>query len=424
MTNDEMRQKLDEAIQLITEVRDEIPNGTPTPPEPAVVFTPEELDEELAGTADTILISNDLVYPKILKITRSVELRAQEIAFAGRASPNDILPKFTAGMLVSADNTLFAGLHFSDVVSDDIVFCQTGIKNTAFSQCCIMGDPVRGNKRGIYMNTSGYIDRCYIDNIKKVGQDTQAVFVSGMAEPGLLISDCYLSGAGQSFMAGGEDQNPDLKPRSIRIINCDLVKNPNYYDTDPVTGKLWQRKCSLELKNVAGFDMSNCHLEGAGIAEGQGGYLIVLTPRNQSGKDPTASVENALIEDCTGAIAGGCVTMLGTDSEHPSGMLQNIVIKKFAFSMIDPKGITGGHGRCFFFRNGPRNITIEGIVVSGANLKSIGYFDGSTPPTGLVLDDWRYPDKTPYTWHNIYGDTLASLQKYVPDAQLTNLRPL
>ncbi len=72
-------------------------------------------------------------------------------------------------------------------------------------QCYVHGDPVRGQKRGIALNSGRTsITNSYISDIKAVGQDTQAI--GGWNGPGpYTIENNYLEAAGENFLLGGAD---------------------------------------------------------------------------------------------------------------------------------------------------------------------------------------------------------------------------
>lgn len=418
LTNDEMRRRLFLAVQEIETVRASIPPDVVVE-QPWLAWDEKSFDEGMASGNSEIRCEPTMIYTKPLTIKRPIEIFIKDLPHGDRVKPEDKLPWFTRGITIASDACSLGGLKVTDDNLDDIVVCKTGIKHTILSQLLILGDVNQGNKRGIYANTNGSISKCYIDGIKRVGQDTQAIIVTGMAEPGLEIDDCFLSGAGQSFMAGGEDQPAAMKPREIKLTNSDLIKSPQMYDPAP-GGLKWQRKCSLELKNVDSFIGKNLVLAGAGIAEGQGGYLMVFTPRNQGGGDPTACVKNVLIQHCSGGDASGVLSLLGRDNNFESGISDNIEVNDFQAMSLDPKGRTGGHARVFFIDKAPNNVRFIGWDITGKNLKAIGYFEGSAPPTGMVLSNIKHPDVT-YDWHNPVGITLESLRKYAPDIVISNI---
>ena len=70
-------------------------------------------------------------------------------------------------------------------------------------RCYIHGDPARGQKRGIAMNSaSTIVVGSYISDIKSTSQDAQAI--AGWSGPGpFLIENNYLEASGENFMLGG-----------------------------------------------------------------------------------------------------------------------------------------------------------------------------------------------------------------------------
>lgn len=288
-------------------------------------------------------------------------------------------------------------------------------RGTVIDLCTILGGP-NGQRRGIRPEGQGWtITRSHIGNIFLKGLETQAIGVSNGCRD-LTIDDCTLEGAAQAFMAGGSDSTtPEMMPANIRITHSTLTKNPAWYAQEA------QIKNALELKACSGFTMQDCILEYAGIAEGQGSYLIVLTPRNQYGGAPWSRVEDVLIERCVCRHAGGCVSLLGQDDQFPSGLLQRVTFRNVLFDDIDPAQMWKGDGRGFFVNNGPHDVTLEHVTVHAQHLGAAIYLGGQ-PPTKLTLRDVQLPqaeygvkidgggmDGWPYT-------TLPTLQQFAPDA--------
>src|SRR5439155_26192805 len=149
-------------------------------------------------------------------------------------------------------------------------------------------------------------------------------------------------------------------PTNIKIINSVLTKKIEWYSLSIVP----QMKCALELKNCKNFYCFNCTLEYAGTAQGQGSFLIVLTPRNQSGKASYSTVQNVLIEHCVCKSGGGCVNFLGSDTNWPSGPLRNVTIVDTEFSEMSSER-WGGPGRLFQFIKKPQNIVLQDLLIKG-----------------------------------------------------------
>jgi hypothetical protein len=178
----------------------------------------------------------------------------------------------------------------------------------------------------------------------------------------------------------------------------------------------WQIKNALELKCAIDVTVSECLLQYAGISEGQGAYLIVLTPRNQDGAAPWSTVQRVLIERIHGVMGGGCVSFMGSDYSHPSGPLKDIVIREALFDGIDPQGPTKGDGRCFFFTRAPQHVTLENITVKAKNMTSNIYLGPyEMPPTGLVLRNLVLPAATYPIKIDGGGQGEAALKAWAPD---------
>src|SRR5439155_6309552 len=87
-----------------------------------------------------------------------------------------------------------------------------------FDRCYLHGDPTKGARRGIAMNSryAAVIDS-YLSDFKEVGADSQAI--DGWNGPGpFKIVNNYLEGAGENVMFGGTDPSiADLVPSDIEI---------------------------------------------------------------------------------------------------------------------------------------------------------------------------------------------------------------
>jgi hypothetical protein len=86
----------------------------------------------------------------------------------------------------------------------------------------VHGDPVKGQKRGISLNSRDTsVINSYISECKAVGQDTQAI--SGFNGPGnFVIENNYLEAAAENFLLGGAD------PTIPNLITTNVVFRRNY----------------------------------------------------------------------------------------------------------------------------------------------------------------------------------------------------
>jgi len=252
----------------------------------------------------------------------------------------------------------------------------------------IHGDPERGQKRGIALNSAATTIRgCYISDIKAVGQDSQAI--GGWNGPGpYVIEGNNLQAAGENIMFGGADPSiPDLVPTDITIRDNTISKplewrapSPNPGGSSP--GKPWQVKNLFELKNARKVLVERNVMERT-WQQAQTGYAVLFTVRNQDGRCAWCQVEDVefranIVRD----VAAG-IQILGSDPNHPSRETNRIVVRDNLFDGIDRKA-WGGDGYFLLLSDSPRDITIDhNTIVQKASGGIIKIAHGTTP--GLTL---------------------------------------
>lgn len=385
----------------------------PAPDAAPPIATPEDLDAALAAAVPgaTLTLATSLVYPSRLALTQPVIL--QSATFQGRASQrmtrDEPAPTFLAGLEARQTNHALLGLalHGTDTIG---VLGGTG---GVWDRCRLLGDPVHGAHRGIeFDGGEGAILRCYVDDVFRHDQDTQAV-CAWDCDPGLLIEDCFLSAAGQSIMFGGSDASSQARiPTAIHIRDCNLTKNPAWVGACQV-------KCALEFKAAIDVLVEGCALSYGGTSQGQGCYLVLATVRNQDGHAPWSTITNIEIKNCTGSHAAGVANILGTDNVYPSGTLDQFNLHDCTFENLDGHL---GSGRLFLVSGAPAHVTLERLTITGTHIASLGYFYGVEPPTGFVAGALALP-ASEYGWY-LDGDTgyggsgRDNLIAYMPDCTL------
>lgn len=284
-----------------------------------------------------------------------------------------------------------------------------GIKgsNTSLTSLYLTGDVINGQHRGIEANGDTILIRsCKIDNCFLPDRDAQAICGWNNSR-NVVIDSCQLSAGAEAVMFGGADPvDAFAVPRNIKLINSRLTK-----PVESISHSF--AKNSLELKNCINFYCFNCTFEYSGISQGQGGFSIVLTPRNQSGRASYSQVKNVVIEHCKSFYTSGAVTFLGQDDTHPSDTLENVLIRDCEF-WLEP--FASGRRRIFEFLNSPKNITLQDILVHAPDnqLSSTGYF--VKPPINLTLRRIVTP-RTKYGWKIDNG--LSGLQELIKFAPST-----
>ena len=259
-------------------------------------------------------------------------------------------------------------------------------------RCFIHGDPQKGQKRGIALNSaSTVIVDSYLSDIKAKGQDAQAI--AGWNGPGpYTIENNYLEASGENFLLGGAD------PAINGLITQDVTFRRNHL-SKPVAWREegWLVKNLLELKNARRVMIEGNLLEYSWL-HGQGGYAILLTPRNQDGGAPWAAVEDVTIRANIVRHAGAGLQIIGEDSNHPSGTTRRILIVENLFYGIDASR-WGGNGAFALIGDGPSDITIvHNTIYQSGNIVMAYGGDKSSP---RQITGFRFRDNL--VRHNLYG---------------------
>lgn len=259
-------------------------------------------------------------------------------------------------------------------------------------RCFIHGDPVKGQKRGVALNSaSTSIVDSYIFDIKAKGQESQAV--AGWNGPGpYTIENNYLEGAGENFMLGGAD------PSIEGLIAEDVVFRRNYV-TKPLKWRQegWVVKNLFELKNARRVLIEGNIFENV-WQHGQAGYAILFTPRNQEGRAPWATVEDVTMRFNIVRNGGAGMQITGQDSLHPSGGARRITISDNLFYGLD-SALWGGNGTFALIGDGPSDITVvHNTIHQSGNI--VMAFGGSREAPQQIA---RFRFRDNIIRHNEYG---------------------
>jgi len=276
-----------------------------------------------------------------------------------------------------------------------------------FDRCYLHGDPARGSRRGVAMNSreTAVIDS-YLSDFKEESADSQAIAGWNGAGP-FKIANNYLEAAGENVMFGGADPAiRDLVPADIEIRHNHLAKPLRW------KGGPWSIKNLFELKNARRVLIEGNLLEYNWPAA-QNGFAILFTVRNQDGQAPWSAVEDVLFADNVVRHAGSGINILGSDDIHPSQRVRRIEIRNNLFLDV---GGSWGKGRLFQLLDGTSDVVIHhntafqtGDVLFGG--------DGAAH-TGFAFDN-------NIALHNAYGITgsgagpgVPALVRYFPGASV------
>ena len=257
----------------------------------------------------------------------------------------------------------------------------------------IRGDPAKGQKRGIGLNSADTtIRNSDIRDIKADGQDSQAI--CGWNGPGpFVIENNYLEAAGENVMFGGAD--PSLR----NLVPSDITIRHNYM-TKPLEwrGSRWTVKNLLELKNARRVLIESNVFENNWVAA-QTGYALLFKPQNQDGRAPWTEVTDVTFQFNIVRHSSSAISINGTDSQYPSGLLRRLQITNNLFYDIDASR-WDGEGRFLKVGDGPVDVVVDHntAIQTGSVLQLYGSNKDGRP---RVIENFHLTNNL--TLHNEYG---------------------
>jgi cellulose synthase/poly-beta-1,6-N-acetylglucosamine synthase-like glycosyltransferase len=352
-----------------------------------------------------------------------------EIGAAGtpvQPSARRPLPRLRAG----SDSVIVAdpGAHHYrlvglDIAPDDGVFLTnvmlfgSGSQTLAdvphdldIERCVVHGDPAKGSRRGVALNGAEVrIADSFFYDFKEVGADSQAI--AGWNGPGPFhIIDNQLEGAGENILFGGADPSINgLIPSDIEVRGNRLIKPLTWRQGDRTyAGTHWTVKNLFELKNARRVVVDS-NLFAFNWVDGQNGFAILFTVRNQDGASPWSAVTDVAFTNNIVMHASGGMNILGTDDINHSAFTERIVIRNNVFQDIGGQW-TGG--RLFQVLNGARDVTIDHNTAFQTDTV---LFAGETiPNTGFVFTN----NIAPHNDYGVIGGSTAignaSIARYLP----------
>jgi hypothetical protein len=285
-----------------------------------------------------------------------------------------------------------------------------------FDRCVIHGDPEKGARRGIAMNSaSTAVIDSYLADFKEVGADSQAIASWNGSGPFAIVNN-YLEGAAENVLFGGADPSvPDLVPADIVIRGNHVTKPVTWKIGDRAyAGSPWSVKNLLELKNARRVLIEGNLFEN-NWPHAQNGFAILFTVRNQDGRSPWSVVEDVqFVNNVVRRVAAG-FNVLGHDDLRPSGGTGRIVIVNNLFYEVGPAP-WDGNGTLIQLLRGTTDIIVEHntALQSGAIVFAEGEpHRGFVFRQNVVLDNERGVDGTDT------GPGLRTLGRYFPGAVIT-----
>lgn len=163
-------------------------------------------------------------------------------------------------------------------------------------------------KRGVSAQGKNmYLEGCQIRNIRRVGQESQALAMWDGTQ--LTVKNSVLEGGSQAVLLGGNGTKvQNHVPTDILFDNV-LMTRPLEW-----RGQGYACKTGFEVKNGRNITVKNSLIENV-WTEGQTGVAITLTPSDVAGTNPLTTVDNVLFENNVIQNVAGGVSALGL-SQH------------------------------------------------------------------------------------------------------------
>jgi hypothetical protein len=283
-----------------------------------------------------------------------------------------------------------------------------------FERCYLHGDPARGTRRGIALNSShtAIIDS-YLADFKEVGFDSQAI--AGWTGPGpFKIVNNYLEGAGENVMFGGADPAiRGLVPSDIEVRRNHVSKPLTWKrDEQAFAGTAWTVKNLFELKNARRVLIDGNVFEHS-WPHGQTGYAILFTVRNQNGTAPWSVVRDVTFTNNVVRRAANGINILARDGEHPSEPSEAIVIRNNLFYEIGGGRWGRAEGNLFQLLRGTAGLIIDhNTALAG---RSVMIAEGE-PHRGFVFTN-NIMTFGPYGFVGTGTGSGGTLTRYFPGAR-------
>ena len=378
----------DEIDVLTQQIRDELSDTPPEPPEPedeTLVNNAGDLQAALTAGGNVALApgltcQNGSGYQFD---TPATSLRGQEGSnVVGETNPalrvpidiDDVGIESLVVACTSYDTVVRIGKN--DTGQTTVGQAPDGVKIQELSSSGHRG------KRALEINACNVeIRNCDIRDLYAPNkQDSQAIWIGNCPGP-VLIEDCYLEAASENILVGGDKMKiPNCRPTGITIRRSTFTK--------PIA---WKGNTNIPCKNLIelkdGHDVliQQCTLTNS-WASGQDGYGFMFTPKNGG------SLRNVLVEDCTMSEVGAIVNITGHDfTADNASSLPRTQVEFRGGNYRTNKAMMGGPGRFCLITEGPERVVFNGLTIQHEGSSFIDYADKDSCDVMHVLNcSWNY----------------------------------
>lgn len=307
-------------------------------------------------------------------------------------------PDQGTAVLVTGANWTISNIEATGNCNDCILMAK-GSSNVVIDHVFVHGGPT-GAKNGITLNgANGTVRNSVIDDIYRAGQESHGII--GYDGPGpYTIENNFIRAASVNIMIGGADPTTaNLVPSDISVKGNTITKRPEW------KGAGLNIKNLFELKNARRVTVDTNDFSYS-WTDGQQGYAIGFSPRNQGGQCPWCTVEDVTFTNNTITNVGAAFNILGTDDTNVSKRAARIVISNNNVTLCT--SLYPGAQRQVFVNDGPDNLELRNNRFSrcdtASSINSFLYLaKPSHPLVGFVVSGNRFLEGS----YGLFGESVG-----------------
>lgn len=266
----------------------------------------------------------------------------------------------------------------------------------------IFGQPSQEVQRGIAANGANFVMRR--SKVREVhGKNSECQAIAAWNGPGpFTVEDSYLEASHICLLFGGaEARISNLVPRGIKVLRTHFFR--------PMTWRgVYPCKNHVEFKNAEDVLLDGCVAENCWVSA-QIGFSILLTVRNEDGKNPWAIVKNVRIQNMHVKNVAGGVQLIGKDT-NAAGVVGSGDRASFFNVLFELSSEMGGNGRLVQSQDF-HNLSFDRIEANPShsflNLSGAPVPGLSVTNSLLSQGQWGY-----------FGDGDRPLTVYAPDGKV------
>ena len=320
---------------------------------------------------------------------KAVNADSQAIAGYNGAGPYRIINNFLEG---AGENILFGGVDpaIYNLVPSDIEVSRNHIykplawRNPILSTPASPGASAGGG--GSLPAATHYFRVVAVmttDNVTAVSLPSSAASVTTGAGASAVISWAAVPGADRYRIYRGSSatsQGVYLEtPGAVTYFTYSGASERS--GNPPTAGTVWTVKNLIEIKNGERVRFEGNVIENV-WDQGQFGYAIVLTPRNQNGGSPWVRVRDITFVNNVIRHAAGVLHVVGYDSPNASQQTQRITMRNNVFDDISATR-WGGYAKVFLLGDAVSGVVIDRNTIIHNN-SSVVYAFGTQDIYGFV----------------------------------------